>query len=126
MKAFSLDEPEPPKKAYLVVIRLAGDDNAKARIMSSGPAIKATIERISAGACALAFNSADGGTFGWLLQSAKLAHEILRELQGNAGPQHGTSPTMTDDSLLILEVGPDYSGYGLSRAWTWLQRRAST
>lgn len=124
MANFSFDEPERPTKAFLVVIRFAGDTDRelRARISSSGPAVKATIERIGAGSCQLAFTSGDGSTFGWLVQASHSAHDILRELQGNAGPKHGTAPTLTDDNVLIVEIGPDFSGYGLSRAWTWLQR----
>lgn len=126
MANFSFDEPERPTAAYLVVIRFVGDTDKelRARISSSGPAVKATIERISAGRCQLAFASGDGCTFGWLAQAPISAHDIMRELQGNAGPKHGTAPTLTDDNVLIVELGPDFSGYGLSRAWTWLQRHA--
>jgi len=85
---------------------------------------------MSDGEYQLAYTSHDGATFGFFLKthlvSAQIRGKIAspgkeRDIMDRNSPAPLGSPFLNDDAMLVLELGPDFSGIGLSRGWTWLQ-----
>lgn len=110
--------------AYLTVIRLSAEDMPLTqRIRETAPLVKKSIEALSGGNCQLAFTSQDGSAFGWLMRSARDAGAIARVLKGELGG--GTAALLQSDSVLVVEIGPDFSGHGFTRAWTWIQHHGT-
>jgi hypothetical protein len=82
-----------------------------------GPATKlamATIEAMSRGDYRLAFSSEKGETLGVFMKSRKAAAVIRAALQ----KQYATG---TRTFIMVIELGEDWSAFGNSRAWEWLQ-----
>jgi hypothetical protein len=107
------------KKTYLVFITIGTNETlTSARIAESAGMAKQTISKISDGEHKLAFASSDGAGYAFFLRCEKDARFIRAALDGAGEFQ----PTLrNNDSCLVVELGPDYSGQGFSQAWTWLQ-----
>jgi hypothetical protein len=106
------------KKVFLVVIRFGKENSNKIHVAEVIPKIKSIIERNSNKECKMAFSDPDGYSFGYFLKT-QLNPETLKNYLYSSTPDGCI--LRSNDSILIIEVGDEYYGYGFSNAWTWLQ-----
>jgi hypothetical protein len=130
-------EGEP--RCFLVHIRLGQKQPERGRIAEAAPLIQDAIQKVSKGEFQLAYTSHDGTTMGFFvrtpmaggsiraaLEGSSRAYEYFSEKEWDAARAKGErpkleSPLSNEDSILILELGPHFTGQGFSRAQTWLQ-----
>lgn len=105
-------ESAPKRYAVLVQLGRAAD---RQRLAEAGLAFNALVKRWSRDESTLLCASGDGLLFGFLLKSTLPVDVMRAEFQKSPA-------TRNEDSLIILEIGADFTGIGFSRAWTWLQR----
>lgn len=103
------------EKCYLLHIKLGDKPNAY-RIQSAATRIKELVAELSPDH-QLAYTSGDGGTFGFFLKSSLWAHQIASCIHTPNGP----SPLLREDSLIVVEIGKDFSDWGRGKAGTWLK-----
>ncbi len=108
------------KRIMFAIFRLGREANIKQRVIESAPKIKSVIESLSRNECQLAFTTSDGSTFGYLLKTSASTQSIRAALFGTSDKSTGTSPLLSDDNYLIVEVGQDFDSVGFSRAWNWI------
>jgi len=106
------------KHRFFVLVKLGGNTPIRERIASVAPKIQDQIKKASKDEFQLAFTSDGGDSFGFVLCSTLAARQIMARLKG--GDDSGAT-LLNDDTLLVIELGDDFSGYGFSKAWTWLQ-----
>lgn len=110
------------ERRYLVIIRLGRSTVPTVdRVNEAAPKIKEYIERASNKNCKLFMTTPDGSTFGFFFKSKKDANLITIELIGDTNGPQGPSILRNDDSMIITELGADFSGKGFSNGWNWLQ-----
>ena len=114
--------PNDIERNFFVLIKFAGDVPIRERILESAKPIKEIIERISNGNYQLVFTADSGDSFGYFLRSKEKASLISAHIQGSTN-KTGAAPLLNRDSILVLEVGDDFYGYGFSKGWSWLQHR---
>jgi hypothetical protein len=102
---------------YLIVVTLG--DSSRDRLMALAPDLMNVLKGLSAGPVEQAFNSAARDVLGFLFQSKLSAHQIIAQVQS---PNRVEPFLNNSDNLLVVQLGDDFSGFGRSRAWTWLQR----
>jgi hypothetical protein len=116
-------------KRYLVQIKFGGDVPLRERIAQSAPVLQNHIHQLSRGEFQLAWTSDDGGSFAFLMVCDMPAGFIRGQLQspGISGrlPREGSALTSGGDSIMVLEIGKDFSCEGFGRAGTWLQRHSA-
>jgi hypothetical protein len=118
-------------KRYLVQIKFGGDVSLRERIAQSAPMLQNHIHQLSRGEFQLAWTSDDGGSFAFLMVCDMPAGFIRSQLQspGIADwerrqgrlAREGSALTSVD-SIMVVEIGEDFSCEGFARAGTWLQR----
>ncbi len=113
---------EKEYRKYFVLIKLGNSTPILQRVRESAKAIQLAIEKVSNNDCQLVFTSSSGDCFGYLLKTIVPSGVIKAELDGRTASSD-TSALRSDDSVLVLEVGEDFTGTGFSRGWTWLQHR---
>lgn len=104
-------------RRYLAVFSLG--DACRDRLAAIMPSIQRILTAAADGKIELAFRSARGDEFGFYLRSRLHPQQIMARLQS---PAREAPFLDNNDSLLVLEIGKDFSAFGRSRAWTWLQR----
>jgi hypothetical protein len=110
------------EKIFMALIKFNGDVPTIQRIRESAPSVKAAIEKLSRNNCQLVFTSDSGDCFAYLLKTHLPAGVICAELEGRT-ESSVASPLRSDDDVLVVEIGSQFTGSGFSRAWTWLQHR---
>jgi hypothetical protein len=116
------------KRNFLIHVRIGQGKPDLSRIKSAASNFQQILKDISED-LQLAYTSHDGATFGFFIKSKKKADQIRLIIESpgktDIDGRHLTSvtgsPLLNDDSMLVLEIGDDFSGRGFSRAWTWLQ-----
>ena len=84
------------------------------RVAAAAPGLVGLIKRWSADEYEQLCRSNDGQLFGYFFRSKKPAGMMMAEFQSSPS-------SLGDDSFLVFEVGENFGGAGLSRAWAWLQ-----
>lgn len=114
-------------KRYLAIFNLKTQRTPKV-LKEIVEQIGGILKRIGNGKFELAFASSDAHTFGYLVKTELPARAILSILES---PGKGSvmtnramesAPLTNSDGVVVIEIGEDFSGKNLSRAWTWLQR----
>jgi hypothetical protein len=100
------------ERRYCGLVQLKKFDTS--RLSSDVPQIMTLFERWSKGEKELLCRSVNGELFGFLFKSSKPAQMMMTEFQSCTG-------TTGEDSFIIFDIGDEFSGFGFSRAWTWLQ-----
>ena len=111
-------------KRFLVIVQLGNThiDRLKTLI----PTLQDALGRLSVKAPEQAFRSIGADQFGYIIKTDRVARQIKAALEspgdrltGKLGPMPFLN---NDDSMLILELGPDfYAAVGFTRVGTWLQ-----
>ena len=102
---------------FLVIVML-GDSSDQQRLRTLVPALQGALTKASTDRIEQAFRSPHADSFGYFIRSSLRATQIRARLETPDPP-----PFLDNsDSVLILEIGADFRGFGRSRAWTWLQR----
>ncbi len=102
---------------YLVILTLG--DASPARLTSLVPSLTSLLKNLSTEPIEQAFRAAAADVFGYFLRSKLPAQQLVAQIQS----PNRTEPFLSNsDSLLVIEIGDDFAGFGRSRAWTWLQR----
>lgn len=96
-----------------ITIQLKNDSDLT-RVSRDAPAIIQIINAAAAEPAELVFRSNDGLLFGWFLITDKNLRVIRSNIERSTAFRNG-------DAMLMFEVGPDFSGLGFTRQWTWLQ-----
>lgn len=112
---------EGQERRYSLIIRLGTSTPTMERVREAAPKIKDYISKISGKNYKLFLTTPDGSTFGFLFKSKKHAQLIMLELTGNTEGKALPSILRNDDSMIITEVGKDFSGMGFSNGWAWIQ-----
>ncbi len=68
----------------------------------------------------LMFTDSDGITFGFFLTSDKPAGYIRASLTGDTATGHD-SILLNGDSVVVMELGEEFSGFGDALHYSWLQ-----
>ena len=118
-----------PTKRYLVHVKFGGDVPLRQRLPEAVPVLKDHVARLARAKAQLAWTSGDGGSFGFFMLCDLPAAAIRSQLQSpgvDSWQKPGRLPTegsaLTNaDSIIVIEIGEDFSGEGFGRAWTWLQ-----
>lgn len=98
---------------YLIVIEL---DTAGSELTERMIEFKSTLARFSDTKTEEAFLA--GNKIAFFYRSDRPARALTNLLRN---PADGLPILRNTDAHLILELGADIDGVGLSRAWTWLQ-----
>lgn len=98
-----------------VMIQLGGTVSID-RIREDVPRLLDIAKSSSKGEFEQVFRSPNADLFGWFLQVPDDELHLLKERFV------GSTAFRNQDSILVLELGPWFTGKGFSRAWTWLQR----
>lgn len=101
-----------------VMIQLGGTVSID-RIREDVPRLLEIAKSASKGEFEQVFRSANADLFGWFLHVPDDELHLLKERFV------GSTAFRNQDSILVLELGPWFTGKGFSRAWTWLQRHRS-
>jgi len=92
------------------------------RIREVFPEIHKYFNEISNKEWKMAYASPDGATAILVYKSHFSARKVVGDLiSWSDNPPPGATILRTGDSILITEIGEDFSGSGFSNAWTWLQ-----
>ncbi|MBO2552621.1 hypothetical protein I6M38_11585 [Shewanella algae] len=114
-------------KNYAVIIRVdsaikIGDRQERiARLSEVASSIMREAQSISERNPETIFTSTDIVTMGIFVNSSLPAGIIRARLTGDAG-KRGGSILVNDDSVLVMEIGNDFSGFGNAIKYSWLQR----
>lgn len=119
-------------KRYLVHIRIGSGKPPLHRIKQAAAGVKEVLESLTVGTgnCKLAYTTQDGSSFGYFIKTNRHAGAIRAQLECPGNPDnhllenpkpHIPPPLLGEDSILVIEIGEDFSGNGFSKAWTWLQ-----
>ncbi|HDS1203125.1 TPA: hypothetical protein QD004_002418 [Shewanella algae] len=114
-------------KNYAVIIRVdsaikIGDRQERiARLSEVTSSIMREAQSISEKKPETIFTSTDIVTIGIFMNSRLPAGIIRARLTGDAG-KRGGSILVNDDSVLVMELGNDFSGFGNAIKYSWLQR----
>ncbi|WP_020209009.1 hypothetical protein [Gilvimarinus chinensis] len=108
------------KRTVLLIMRFSNENSSKKHKQEYAPKIQRLIEKLSSGACKMAFASPGGDEFGFFLRTNTPLRVIRAKLYGTA-QDADEALLLSGDSLLALEIGSDFDGQGYSAAWTWLQ-----
>ena len=84
--------------------------------------MKDTLENVASGKSKLFFSSDDAKAFGFLLKCDKDTAYIQRALYGKTDRDH-TSSLLNEDRVQVAEAGEDFSAFGFSNSWHWLQNQ---
>lgn len=104
-------------KRFLVVVGVS--KLAPARVMEVGAGLRAALTRLCVPPLEQPLRAVDVSLIVYAIRSTRSANEICSELDGPTG----AAPFLTNaDSVLVVELGAEFSGRGFSRFWTWLQR----
>ena len=113
------------EKCFLLHINLGGKPS-RTHIAQAAQQIKALVSEISPDH-QLAYTSGDGSAFGFFLKSSLKAWQIAHRINspGSDDPKPRLiapgSPILHDDSLLVLEIGEDVSGFGKTKVQAWFR-----
>jgi len=108
---------EQRDKTLLIIIELNSSSDIS-RIGRDVPGIIEVMRRLSLGKHEQVFRSDSGRLFGYLVKSSAPANLFRVEFEK-------CSSTVNSDTILVLEVGEEFAGYGFSRAWNWLQHHGA-
>lgn len=100
-------------KRFCAIVQLDKSSDIK-RVAQVAPAVVETIKRWSKGEMEMLCRSNDGQLFGYIFKSSKPAGMLRAELEKSTA-------TTNTDNFIVFELGQDFSGYGFTRARTWLQ-----
>jgi len=115
---------------YLVIVTVS--DTRVQRLQVVVPFVKDVLTRIASKGVPVEqlFRSMDGGTFAYLIRSAKKAGQIVAAIEspgsGLPAADQGaieSPPLDGKDRVCAIEIGDDFSGPGLGRCLAWLQNR---
>lgn len=108
---------------YAIIIRIGESIPTPDRVREAWTAVREILNEISEGQMQMMFSTPDGSTAGFFVEvpSAASAHAIMQGLTGKNNLHKGDTIVRNDDSIIVFEVGSDFSGSGFSRAWSWLQ-----
>lgn len=104
------------EKVFLIIVELGNSSNMQ-RIAKDIPGILSVFKRLSNGLPEQVFRSDNGRLFGYFTKSKKSINFFRAEFEKSGS-------TINEDTILVLEVGEQFTGLGFSRAWTWLQHKA--
>lgn len=113
-------------KNYLVHLRVA--DPSPSNIQRVATEVKDRLEQISGGNCRPAYNSGDGGTFGFLTTSRKSASGVIAYLRNPEQRRSDVSGDAPSNALhgtahvLIVELGEDVAESALPRVSDWIRK----
>ena len=108
-------------KCYLLHIRFNEYNFSSQRATDLGKTIQEMLKHISSGNYETAYLTRDGSSVGFFVKTRLPAGAIRSILDGTQWEGDRTAVLESGDKFLVLELGPDFSGMGFSKAWTWLQ-----
>jgi hypothetical protein len=108
-EGIAMEEVQDVERRHIVLLRFDPADRAPATKLAVE-----TIEAMSKGDYRLAFSSEKGETLGVFMKSRKVAAVIRAALQ----KQYAKG---TRTFIMVIELGDDWSAFGNSRGWEWLQ-----
>ncbi len=120
-------------KTYFVIVKFGSShastqDKGVTRWLQASKEIKDRLEKLSKGDFQFAFSSSTPDVFGCFINADMPAAKIRARVMNAPGDTRNIpdSALRNTDSCLVFEVGPDFTGDGMSNAWTWLQHHHST
>jgi hypothetical protein len=107
---------------YLVIFSLG--DASHARLTTLVPNLTSVLKGLSEAPIEQAFRSATADTFGYFIRSKLPARQLVSQIQS---PDR-IEPFLTNsDSMLIVQIGDDFSGFGRSKvpSGVWLELKVA-
>ena len=101
----------PDIRLLLLNVRLGNQTMASNDRSTAGKTTEHNVKRLSL-EYKLAWISADASMFGFFMKSDRPLPVIRAEVMEGL---------LNDDSIIVLELGEDFTGHGFSNGWTWLQ-----